>query len=62
MDAQIVDILVCPACKGPLEKRLHDGALVCKTDRLAFPVRQGVAILLINQAETFEDHLSKGTA
>lgn len=52
MDPQLIDILVCPICKGPLEKRPDDGHLVCKADKLAFPVRDGIPIMLVDQAET----------
>ncbi|MBU0782479.1 MAG: Trm112 family protein [Gammaproteobacteria bacterium] len=51
MDPQLIDILVCPICKGPLEKRPADGFLVCKADKLAFPVRDGIPIMLVEQAE-----------
>lgn len=50
VDPQIVDILVCPLCKGALSKRPEDGALVCKVDKLAFPVRDGIPIMLVEQA------------
>lgn len=51
MDPQLIDILVCPVCKGSLEKRPADGYLVCKADKLAFPVRDGIPIMLVEQAE-----------
>jgi tetraacyldisaccharide 4'-kinase len=48
MDARLLDILACPLCKGPL--RLADdtsgSVLVCRADRLAFPVRDGVPVML----------------
>ena len=48
MDARLLDILACPLCKGPL--RLADDAgskvLVCRADRLAFPVRDGIPVML----------------
>ena len=51
MDPQLISILVCPICKGPLEKRPADGYLTCKADKLAFPVRDGIPIMLVEQAE-----------
>lgn len=51
MDSQLIDILVCPLCKGPLEKRLTDGFMVCKADKLAYPVRDGIPVMLVEQAE-----------
>ncbi|MFN4329635.1 MAG: Trm112 family protein [Limnobacter sp.] len=50
MDPQLIDVLVCPLCKGPLEKRLSDGALLCHADNLAFPVRDGIPVMLVEQA------------
>ena len=48
MDSRLLDILACPLCKGPL--RLSDEAgsevLVCRADRLAFPVRDGIPVML----------------
>lgn len=53
MDTQLIDILVCPSCKGPLIKRPADGYLCCKAEKLAFPVRDGIPIMLLEQAEPF---------
>ena len=56
MDARLLDILVCPLCKGPL--RLADEgdtkALVCRSDRLAFPVRDGIPVMLAEEARPLE--------
>ncbi len=46
----MLEILVCPICKGSLE---HDRAaqeLICHADKLAFPVRDGIPVMLIEQA------------
>ena len=48
MDARLLDILACPLCKGPL-RLADDGSgkvLVCRADRLAFPVRDGIPVML----------------
>ena len=50
MDAKLLDILVCPLCKGPLLWKKDDAELVCKADRLAFPVRDGVPVMLEEEA------------
>jgi uncharacterized protein YbaR (Trm112 family) len=50
MDARLLDILVCPLCKGPLVFRKHAGELVCKGDRLAFPIRDDIPVMLEEQA------------
>jgi len=56
MDARLLDILACPLCKGPL--RLADDAggkaLVCRADRLAFPVRDGIPVMLEEAARPLE--------
>ena len=50
MDNALLDILVCPICKGPLVYRKPDNELVCKADRLAFPVRDGIPVMLESEA------------
>lgn len=50
MDAKLLDILVCPLCKGPLEYRKGQQELVCKADRLAFPVRDDIPVMLEDEA------------
>lgn len=44
MDKKLLDILVCPLCKGPL---IYQGQeLICKADRLAYPVREDIPVML----------------
>jgi len=50
MDRKLLDILVCPACKGPLTYRKEQGELVCRADRLAYPVRDDIPIMLEDEA------------
>lgn len=50
MDKKLLDILACPLCKGPLEFREAAGELVCRADRLAFPVRDDVPVMLEEEA------------
>ena len=50
MDAKLLDILVCPICKGPLIYSKPRQELVCKPDRLAFPVREGIPVMLEDEA------------
>ncbi|WP_338847841.1 Trm112 family protein [Massilia sp. W12] len=45
MDARLLDTLVCPVCKGPLEYDKAAQELICRADRLAFPVRDGIPIM-----------------
>jgi len=48
MDKHLLDILVCPLCKGTLVKR--EDELICRFDRLAFPIRDGIPVMLETEA------------
>ncbi|WP_456413461.1 Trm112 family protein [Thiolapillus sp.] len=50
MDKKLLDILVCPICKGKLVYRKSEQELVCKVDRLAFPIRDGIPVMLEQEA------------
>ncbi|MCU0840479.1 MAG: Trm112 family protein [Thiobacillaceae bacterium] len=50
MDAKLLEILVCPLCKGPLMHRKEAQELICKADRLAFPIRDGIPVMLEEEA------------
>jgi uncharacterized protein YbaR (Trm112 family) len=50
MDPKLLEILVCPLCKGPLVYRKAEGELVCKADRLAYPIRDGIPVMLESEA------------
>ncbi|MCK5715379.1 MAG: Trm112 family protein [Nitrosomonadaceae bacterium] len=50
MDAKLLDILVCPLCKGPLLYRKSEGELICKADRLAFLIKDGIPVMLEDEA------------
>ena len=50
MDARLLDILACPVCKGPLQYDRAQSLLVCRTDRLAFPIREGIPVMLEEEA------------
>lgn len=54
MDSRLLDILACPVCKGPLQLKQTDGGplLVCRMDRLGFPVRDDVPVMLEEEART----------
>lgn len=47
---QLLAILVCPKCKGPLEYREQESALVCRQCALRYPVREDIPILLVDEA------------
>lgn len=50
MDKKLLDILVCPICKGPLIYKKADKELICKPDRLAFPIRDDIPVMLQDEA------------
>jgi uncharacterized protein YbaR (Trm112 family) len=50
MDSKLLDILVCPICKGPLLYLKSRQELICKADRLAFPVKDGIPVMLEDDA------------
>ncbi|MFO8081723.1 MAG: Trm112 family protein [Armatimonadota bacterium] len=53
VDERLLEILVCPQCKQDV--RLEDDWLVCDECRLKYPVRNGIPIMLIDQAEPLEE-------
>ena len=50
MDSKLLDILACPVCKGPLDYHKEAGELICKVDRLAYPVRDDIPVMLEEEA------------
>lgn len=55
MEPWLLDLLVCPKCKGPLRHEQSPEALVCERDRLRYEVRDGIPILLIDEARPLDD-------
>lgn len=53
MDARLLEILVCPICKGPLDYLKDKQELVCKADRLAYPIRDGIPVMLVEEGDRF---------
>jgi uncharacterized protein YbaR (Trm112 family) len=50
MDPKLLEILVCPLCKGPLVYRKEDKELICNADRLAFRIDDGIPVMLEEEA------------
>ena len=50
MDAKLLDILVCPLCKGLLVYKKAGQELICRADRLAFQIKNGIPIMLEDEA------------
>ena len=49
--AELLEILVCPRCKGELRAEPEASRLVCTACRVAYPVRDGIPIMLVDEAE-----------
>lgn len=54
MQTRLLDLLVCPLCKGRLFSNVDHTELVCRADRLAFPVRDGVPVMLESEARELQ--------
>ena len=50
MDAKLLDILVCPLCKGPLLYQKSALELICKACRLAYPIKDDIPVMLEDEA------------
>ena len=59
MNKQLLELLACPRCHGRLEYRHKQKLLVCCHDRLAFPVRKGIPVLLEMDAREIDPAVLK---
>ncbi len=50
MDVRLLEILVCPVCKGPLDYRKAAPELVCNACRLAYPIKDDIPVMLEEEA------------
>jgi uncharacterized protein YbaR (Trm112 family) len=50
VDPRLLEILVCPLCKGKLVYLKQRGELVCRADRLGYPVKDGIPVMLEEEA------------
>lgn len=55
MDTRLLELLVCPATKGPLSYDRDRQELLSRSARLAYPVRDGIPVLLETEARTLSD-------
>jgi uncharacterized protein YbaR (Trm112 family) len=62
MDKKLLSILVCPVSKAPLEYDKEKSELVCRASGLAYPIRDGIPVMLESEARqlTVDEKLSKG--
>ncbi|MBF0163359.1 MAG: Trm112 family protein [Magnetococcales bacterium] len=54
MDKALLEILVCPQCKGGLEYDAKSDELICRADRLAYPIRDEIPVMLVDEARNVE--------
>jgi uncharacterized protein YbaR (Trm112 family) len=50
MDPKLLEILVCPVCKGPLERHRAELELSCRPCRLAYSIKDGIPVMLADEA------------
>ena len=66
LDHRLIDLLVCPICKGPLQLRRDAEQrpldLACPVDRLAFPIRDGIPVMLEGEAAPLHDEPEQPSA
>lgn len=55
MDTKLLELLVCPVTKGPLEWNAARTELISRSARLAYPVRDGIPVMLETEARTLSD-------
>ncbi|CAM5782815.1 Trm112 family protein [Ottowia pentelensis] len=55
MDAKLLELLVCPVTKGPLDYDRDQQELISRSARLAYPIRDGIPIMLEAEARTLSD-------
>jgi hypothetical protein len=55
MDTKLLELLVCPVTKGPLEHDRQKQELISKSARLAYPIRDGIPVMLEVEARTLTD-------
>lgn len=60
MEPRLLEILVCPLCKGKLQHVRDQQELVCRADALAFPIRDGIPIMLETEARSLEPGQKSG--
>ena len=59
VDPKLLEILVCPLTKGPLDYDASTQELISKSAGLAFPIRDGIPIMLIDEAREIDDVIEK---
>ena len=52
MDKRLLEILVCPLCKSTLHLNTEKHELICKGDRLAYPIRNDIPVMIVDEARS----------
>lgn len=60
MDKRLLEILVCPICKSSLQFNKESQELICRADKLAFPIRDDIPVMLEDEARRLNDQESAG--
>jgi uncharacterized protein YbaR (Trm112 family) len=55
LDQELLDILACPQCKGKVDYNASKTGLVCKACKLAYPIRDDIPVMLIDEATPLKD-------
>jgi uncharacterized protein YbaR (Trm112 family) len=56
VDSRLLEVLVCPVSRGPLVYDRERGELLCKMSRLAYPIRDGVPVMLPEEARALTEN------
>ncbi len=59
MDHRLLEIIACPVCNGRLYFNKESLELICKADGLAYPLRDGIPVLLEHEARVFSNDEKK---
>jgi len=62
VDARLLDILVCPLCKSPLVLDRKAQELICRADRLAYPIQDGIPVMLESAARPLHEAVALAEA
>lgn len=58
LSQELLDILACPACKGEITPLEGGHFLLCRRCRLRYPVRNGIPVMLVDEAETVPERVT----
>lgn len=57
LSQESLNILACPRCKGEIRSSVDGAGLICPSCRLKYPVRDGIPVMLLDEAETVEEEV-----